>query len=184
MTEYEEKLVMDNLRLVDHIIRTRFHYWSASVLMTYEDLQAVGREALCRAAARYKPELGQFCTFAGRCIVNALIDHCKRETGHNKAAAAITDGDLKEEIMETAACVNVEEDMIGALAVEQVLDRLKMEYTGVARMGIEAIELKLLGLSSAAIAERYGTTVNNVNAWISRARSKLRTDDQILDLAL
>ena len=75
MTEYEEKLVMDNLRLVDHIIRTRFHYWSASVLMSYEDLQAVGREALCRAAVRYKPD----SAFAGRCIVNALIDHCNRD---------------------------------------------------------------------------------------------------------
>ncbi len=50
----------------------------------------------------------------------------------------------------------------------------KEKYNGVARKSVEAIELKLKGYESTEIAEHYDTSVNNVNAWISRARSKLR----------
>jgi len=184
MTEFEEKLVIDNLSLVDTVIRARFHCRPASVLMTYEDLQAVGRAALCRAATRYRPELGQFTTFAGRCIANALIDHCRREAGHDRAAADISDEDRKEAVMESACVVDEEDATLGALAVETVLDELKRQYSGVARLGVEAVELKLLGFSSAEIAKRYDTSVNNVNAWISRLRSKLRKDGRNPGLTL
>jgi len=183
MTGTEEKLVLEHLDLVDTIIRARFHTRAASVLMTYEDLQAVGREALCRAAARYRPELGRFTTFAGRCVVNAIIDHCRREAGHARAAAGLADEDGKEAVTGTADCVTEEDLTIGALAVRSALDEWKRQYTGVARLGVEAVELKLLGFRSAEIAERYGTSVNNVNAWISRLRSKLRKDGRIPDPA-
>ena len=45
---------------------------------------------------------------------------------------------------------------------------------------MEAIELKLKGYEATEIAKHYDTSVNNVNAWISRARSKLR-NEQALD---
>jgi len=56
----------------------------------------------------------------------------------------------------------------------------KEKYNGVARKSVEAIELKLKGYESTEIAEHYDTSVNNVNAWLSRARSKLR-NEQALD---
>ena len=52
----------------------------------------------------------------------------------------------------------------------------------VARKGVEAIELKLQGYESVEIANLYGTTVNNVNAWISRARSKLRNEPALMGI--
>ena len=57
----------------------------------------------------------------------------------------------------------------------------KERYTGIARRGVEAIELKLRGYDSSEIAEIYGTTINNVNAWISRARSKLRNEPELME---
>ena len=58
----------------------------------------------------------------------------------------------------------------------------KEKYQGVARKGVEAIELKLQGYESVEIADLYGTTVNNVNAWISRARSKLRNEPALMEI--
>ena len=51
---------------------------------------------------------------------------------------------------------------------------MKREYSGTARLGIEAIELKLKGYSGKEIADMYGVKPNLVGAWISRAKQKLR----------
>ena len=66
----------------------------------------------------------------------------------------------------------------------EVLRKCKAAYSGITLRGIEALELKSLGYSTREIADRYETTVNNVNAWISRARAKLREDPQMLQFAL
>ena len=53
----------------------------------------------------------------------------------------------------------------------------KEKYSGVARKeGVEAIELKMKGYETTEIAKLYGASLDNVNAWISRARSKLRNE--------
>jgi RNA polymerase sigma factor (sigma-70 family) len=182
MTEFENQLIIDNLDLVDKVIRSRIHLRSTSVLMTFEDLQGVGREALCRAALRYKPQLGAFAPFASRCIYNALIDHCKNENAIGRATSDCEDDELHEAAAERAFAYSPDyESIIDSLTAEQILARLKQQYTGVVKLGIEAIELKLLGVRSSEIAARYGTTVNNVNAWISKARKKLQTEETFLN---
>ena len=181
MTDFENKLIMDHLDLVDVIIRTRFSFRSTNVLMSYEDLQAVGREALCRAAVCFRPELGRFATFADRCIYHAIVDHCKHENLRYRVAAIDSDEETKDEIIEEAtSCQMDDDDRLGSIVVEQVLAEIKEKYSGVARRGVEAIELKLLGFSTADIAKKYGTNIKNVNAWIARAKSKLQKEEQIL----
>ena len=68
------------------------------------------------------------------------------------------------------------------LRFRPALRACKEKYQGVARKGVEAIELKLQGYESVEIADLYGTTVNNVNAWISRARSKLRNEPALMEI--
>jgi len=185
MTDLENKLIMEHLDLVDVIIRTRFSFRSTDVLMSFEDLQAVGREALCRAAVCFNPELGRFATFADRCIYHAIVDHCKHENLRYRAAAIITDEETEAECIETStACQVGDEERLGSIAVEQVLAEIKEKYSGIARRGVEAIELKMLGFSTADIAKKYGTNIKNVNAWIARAKSKLKNEEQILQLLL
>ena len=58
----------------------------------------------------------------------------------------------------------------------------KEKYSGVARKGVEAIELKMKGYETTEIAKLYGTSLNNVNAWISRARSKLRNEPILIEI--
>ena len=44
------------------------------------------------------------------------------------------------------------------------------------RLGVEALELKVKGLSGSDIARLYGAKPNQVGAWISRAAQKIRKD--------
>ena len=50
------------------------------------------------------------------------------------------------------------------------------------RDGIEALKMKSLGFTTQEIADRYSTNTNNVNAWIARARDRLKHDEEFLAL--
>ena len=49
---------------------------------------------------------------------------------------------------------------------------------------MEALELKSIGFTTREIAKRYDTTVNSVNAWISKARAVLRSEPDIVALCV
>lgn len=57
-----------------------------------------------------------------------------------------------------------------------LLEASKQEYDGVARLGIEALALKLQGMRVTDIAEIYHVPPSHVGAWISRSAAKLRCD--------
>ena len=56
----------------------------------------------------------------------------------------------------------------------------KQDYDGVARLGIEALALKLQGMRVTDIAELYQVPPSHVGAWISRSVAKLRSDPRFL----
>lgn len=55
MTDYQEALVLENLDLVNWVIRTRISIPNRP-LLTYDDFYAIGCEAICRAALKYQPD--------------------------------------------------------------------------------------------------------------------------------
>ena len=55
---------------------------------------------------------------------------------------------------------------------------------GEAVRNYSAWELKSIGFTTREIAQRYDTTVNSVNAWISKARVVLRNEPDILALCV
>ena len=57
------------------------------------------------------------------------------------------------------------------------LEHGRRTYTGVAKLGVEALALKVKGYTGADIARMYHTKPNHVGAWISRAVEKLRNDE-------
>lgn len=83
--------------------------------------------------------------------------------------------------MLTCTSVDFDETVTDATAMS-ALAACKDKYNGVARKGVEAIEMKLKGYEATEIAKHYDTSVNNVNAWISRARSKLRNEPALLEI--
>ena len=149
MTDYQDALVLENLDLVNWVIRTRISIPNRP-LLTYDDFYAIGCEAICRAALKYQPEIGE------------------------DENASLLD-------MLTCTSVDFDETVTDATAMS-ALAACKEKYNGVARKGVEAIELKLKGYEAAEIAKHYDTSVNNVNAWISRARSKLRNEPALLEI--
>ena len=52
MTDYQDALVLENLDLVNWVIRARISIPNRP-LLTYDDFYAIGCEAICRAALKY-----------------------------------------------------------------------------------------------------------------------------------
>ena len=65
---------------------------------------------------------------------------------------------------------------MGQTDATALLADCKRRYTGVARLGVEALEWKVKGLTGADIARLYSAKPNEVGAWISRAAQKMRRD--------
>ena len=61
-----------------------------------------------------------------------------------------------------------------------LLEASNQDYDGVARLGIEALALKLQGMRVTDIAELYQVPPSHVGAWISRSVAKLRSDPRFL----
>lgn len=174
MTDYQRKLVENNVNLVDKVITFDVRV-TGQILMTREDFYQVGCEALCRAAMAYHPEVGTFGTLARKYIYNAIIDHCRKQNKVNGYTADITDENGDNQFLFDATPVLEDiEDQLYAEQIQTALATCKEQYSGIILRGIEAMELKSLGYSTREIADRYDSTINNVNAWISRARSELR----------
>lgn len=178
MSEYQRKLAEQHLDIVDWVIRCRITI-PGRPLLTYEDFYQIGCEALCRAAMKYDPDVGSFEAFGSRIVYNAIIDHCRKQ---NSMAAhsmeMLTDEENEPIVFNTRGEEQDYDLLITGRNIKTKLEELKCSFSGIALRGIEAIELKSLGYSSKEIADRYDTSVNNVNAWISRARTKLFQDPQ------
>ena len=70
----------------------------------------------------------------------------------------------------------LEDALIDRLDTDALLSDCKRRYSGVARLGIEALELKIRGYSGADIARLYNTKPSHVGAWIARAAQKIRKE--------
>ena len=179
MTDFQRALVEENIQLVEKVIRNRIRIANRPML-TYDDFFSVGAEALCNAAMRYDSSSGEFAPYATKTIYHAMVDYCRTM---NYRAQKVQDTVFEEgvdSLFDRIAAIQLTPD-------EYIIDAEVMDafhycegrYKGVAAKGIRAIKLKLMGFESSEIAAMYGTSINNVNAWISRARSKLKKDDII-----
>ena len=180
MTEYQCKVVEENLEIVDRVIRYKIKI-NGQVLQTYEDFYQIGCEALCKAAMSYEPEQGPFYPLGSRYVFNAIIDHCRKQNKDSTFYADLVDenGD-NDFLIDSVPVEDNFDDMIYRQEVWTAFNKCKEKYTGIVLRGIEALELKSLGYTTREIADRYNTTINSVNAWISRARVNLKTDPDFL----
>ena len=62
-----------------------------------------------------------------------------------------------------------------------LLESAKQQYNGVARLGIEAMQLKFIGLSNTDIAAYYGIKANYLGAAVHRAAERLRNNAEFLN---
>ena len=181
LTPEQQVLVEQNLSLVDKTISRYIRVNENICDLGYEDLCQEGRVALCRAAATYDGVSAQFGTYATTLIRNHLLDCCKAVSARlkNLPVTPLDLGPPEEDKPPGVPEPSVEDgvdDLIDRLDTDALLSDCKRRYSGVARLGIEALELKIKGYSGTDIARLYHTRPNCVGAWISRAAQKIQKD--------
>ena len=156
MTDYQDALVLENLDLVNWVIRTRISIPNRP-LLTYDDFYAIGCEAICRAALKYQPDMGAFAPFACRYIYNAIVDHCRAMNYRLERNVEISE-DENASLLDMLTCTSVDfDETVTDATAMSALAACKEKYNGVARKGVEAIELKLKGYEATEIAKHYDT---------------------------
>lgn len=182
LTQEQKYLVETNLSVVHWVIVKNIHVNRTIFGMAYEDLYQEGCIWLCKAAATYDASLSLFPTYAKKVVRNGLISYCRRQCDKEKHFVYLEVGDngelLPGEIdpstMDSSAA------HISFLETLDLLESRKAAYRGVARLGIEAMALKIRGYSITDIAALYDVPPSHVGAWISRSAQKLRNDPAFL----
>ncbi len=181
LTDQQRDLVGQHLELVHKTIRRCIEANEDVCGMGYEDLYQEGSIALCWAAATYDGVSARFSTYASTLIRNHLLDQCKAVSVRQKHSCPLPirsdccDDEHTHSVPEPSVADKTD-DLIGQLDISDLLAYCKNKYTGIARLGVEALELKVNGFSGADIVRLYHTEPNHVGAWISRAKQKVKAD--------
>lgn len=178
LTEKESALVTENMALVPYALKKFITVTPKNYRLEYDDLMQIGNLALCRAAQKYDGST-RFSTFATTVIRNALIDAVREANSDNDhlwqpERSEDFNGDYLDTVL--AICPDPDSKM-RAQELVKLLGYGKKHFTGVSRKGIEAMELRAMGYSTAEIAQKYGSNSDNVRLWISRARKKLLSEN-------
>lgn len=181
LTPGQQALAEANLPVIDKTISRYIHVNGGVCGLGRDDLYQEGAMALCKAAATYDGNSAQFSTYATTVIRNHLLNYCKSVNASQRNLPALSldaggsEDDRPPPCPEPSVPDGVDE-LLGRLDVADFLADCKRRYTGVARLGVEALEWKVKGLSGADIARLYGAKPNQVGAWISRAAQKIRKE--------
>ena len=181
LTSEQQVLVEQHMDLVGWVISRHIRTNEGVYGLGRDDLSQEGALAVCRAAATYNGTSAQFSTYAAAVIRNHLLDCCKAANTQQKhlCSLPVGSGFADDEHPPSIPEPSVEDktdSLIDHIDMSALLAHYKREYSGVAQLGIEAIELKIRGYSGADIARLYHTEPNHVGAWISRAKAKLKKD--------
>lgn len=181
LNEDQRRLVEKSLPLVRWTIKRYISSNESVVGLGRDDLYQEGCAALCHAAASYLPDRGEFSTLAVTAIRNHLTEYCRKIAADTRNLPTLSLEAMAEEGREIEANGTgppaPEEETLARISIEQVLGSRKNRYTGSARLGVEALELKVLdGCGVTEIARLYDSKPNEVGAWIARAAKKIRED--------
>lgn len=181
LSKEQQGLVENSLSVVHWAIRENIHANQAVCGLEYDDLYQEGCIWLCHAASTYKAGLAGFPTYAKKVVRNGLISYCRRTYSHQKHSIrpSANGGDPP-----CSSPVPGQPDrfelLAGTMETLDLLASVKKSYQGVAKLGIEALELKVKGMDTSEIASLYNVPASHVGAWISRAAQKLRKDPHFL----
>ena len=182
LTREQRELVENNLSLVYWVIMESIHVNETIYGFGYEDLYQEGCIWLCHAAATYDPVRSRFPTYAKRIVRNGLLSYCRQMCLRQRRFTYLTVGD-QGELLADGEPVLPPDDFHAQVNMIETLDLLayaEKKYQGVTKLGIEALKLKLKGISVSEIASLYHVPPPHVGAWISRATQKLRKDTPFL----
>lgn len=181
LTPEQRTLAENNLSVIEKTISQFIYLDEGTNDPRYADLYQEGAVALCKASVTYDGKSAQFSTYATTVIRNHLYNCCKADRTRQRNLPCVSlDIDRSEEdhtppYLEPSTSDGID-DLLGQMDTADLLADCKRRYDGVARLGVEALEMKLMGMTGADIARLYQTTPNNVGAWISRAKKKIKKE--------
>lgn len=178
LTPDQQKLIQSNLHIVDAVIRTHIHTDESIVGLGYEDIRQEGCMLLCAAVQTYNPQISKLTTYATKVIYNGLISHCRRINKQESHISTIS-------LTENPDRLDLKQDeqfknRIAQMELDSLLEAYAKEYTGITRLGIEALAMKANGMGITEIARLYRVPPSHIGAWISRATSKLKQNEHFL----
>lgn len=182
LTNEQQEMVAANLSVVHWTIRESFHVNETIYGFGYDDLYQEGCIWLCHAAVSYNPALSKFPTYAKKVVRNGLTSYCREQCSRERHFTRLGVGEHGELTAEGSVLQQPDdfESRISMLEVMQLLESRARDYSGVTRLGIKALELKIRGMSITEIAKLYDVPPSHVGAWITRSKQKLRKDPLFL----
>lgn len=185
LNEAQRALVEHHLSVVDFVLMDHITVNGQITGLGRDDLYQEGCVWLCRAAATYDGCSASFGTYARKVVRNGLLSYCRKISRQPVALPLASDLPSDDD---TTGCghepyvEDTADGVIDATDAMTLLRRMRGEYSGTARLGIEALELKVRGLDGPQIAAMYGVQTNHVSAWIAKAAQKLRSNPQVLSV--
>lgn len=182
LTVEQRELVESNLSVVQWVIRESIQVNNSIYGFEYDDLYQEGCLWLCHAAMSYNAARSQFSTYAKTVVRNGLLSYCRQICSRQKHISRLSVGEHGELVADNPVLGQRDEFTVHISDME-TLDLLQSritDYRGVSRLGIEALELKVKGMSISEIARLYDVPPSHVGAWISRSAKKLRKDHKFL----
>ena len=176
--EDQRSLVEHYLTVVDWVIRDHIKLNPQVCGLDYSDVYQEGCVHLCRAAAAYTGGPSGFGAYARKVVRNGLISYC-RQICRRDPDLPLLDGIPEPEPPADRSSSSLEEQVLNKLADEDLvrtLHQVHAQSSGVVRLGLEAMDLKVKGMTGQEIAALYGVKPNHVGAWISRAAQRLRSN--------
>ena len=176
LNDLQRQRVEDHLALVEQVLRRSISVNESIDGMGHDDLYQEGCIALCRASASYREEMGAFPAYAKVVIRNHLLDRCREIQSARKNLPLVSLDAFAEMGAPEPVSPFHTEDLISDVSSSTLLSHFRNRYRGTARLGIEAMELRVRGYSCADIAKLYQKKPNYIGACISRAAEKLRRE--------
>ena len=184
MDKKQQRLVEDNLQVVKLAIHKNIIVNDNLYGFEYDDLYQEGCIWLCKAAVSFdKTRNVKFSTYAERVVINGLRTYCRlmcSKQKHHILLPIQKDQDDEAFSLDQIPAEDTLEQLFEEQDIYILLQSMKQQYSGTIRLGIEAIEWKVKGLSGAEIAKMYGVKPNLVGAWIVRAASKLKKNSDFM----
>ena len=184
LTKLQQDMVTQNLNVVHWVIHDYIHVNSTILGLEYNDLFQEGCIWLCKAATTYnKSGNAKFSTYAKKVVRNGLLSYCKKTCNYDKRFTHLVIGENGQLSADGSLLQSQSESFdhkVSMMETLSLLDSYKQKYTGVSRLGIEALSLKIQGMRITDIAIYYQVPPSHIGAWISRSIEKLRKDSYFL----
>lgn len=178
LSNTQNEIVSKHLHLVPQVIKSRIKINEGVYGLGFEDLMQEGYLLLCYASCSYDPQLGIFEPYANKVIYNGLISHCRKVYQYERHFSPMNTDENGYPLpyLDDRTETDTFAQRVEMVEMMDLLSFYAQQYHGITRRGIEALSLKIQGKRISEIASEYQIPASHVGAWISRAKSALRSN--------